>query len=277
MRKIFWALLPVLGLIGCSPSDNGSQTAGNTPSTAKWDRTLTPEQEVEQHIYDLRMEFEKRDSNKDSLREVYDRYLREMSIKYQGDSIGLLLVKTMAEDYSKHELDSVMALCDLYSNDAKLQRLARISAAAENTAVGQRYVDFSGLNTKTEKMFRLSSVVGQGKPVLVNFWSSWSIPSRDVIRDEIFECAGLYRDKVNFLSVAVWEDSVTFVNRAVSELQMEWIVMYTEGREQSPVDLYGISGVPYVLLIGKNGIIQARNLQKEEIKPAIEKIIRNQE
>lgn len=272
MKKIFCSLVTIVCIVGCTPSgETATQNLGTTPSTAKIDKVLSPEQEVEQHIYDLRKAFEKRGSNKDSLRKVYDDYLKEMSIKYQGDTLGLMLVKSMAEDYNSRQLDSVMNICDLYRNDEKLQRLAKTSLAAENTAVGKRYIDFAGRHPRSEKMFKLSSILAKGKPVLVNFWSSSNISSRHLVRDKIFDIAHLYRDKVNVLSVAVMEDSVTFVNRAISEMEIDWDVMYCEGYDNMPTEQYGIIGVPYVLLIGTDGIIKGRNLQNDEIKSAIEK------
>lgn len=273
MKKIFLAIAIAATFAGCSKQSE-ADNAQPISSAVKQEKVLTPAQEFEQHINDLKKKFKRRGSNKDSLQVVYDNYMKEMSIKHQGDSLGLMIVKSMAIDYNSKQLDSVMNICELYRNDSQLQRLAKASVAVEATAVGKRYVDFSGIYPKSEKPFKLSSIVNQGKPVVVNFWASWSIASRDEIRKNIFEYATEYKGKVNFVSVAVWEDSVTFVNRAISELLMEWPVMYTEGRENSPTEAYGVLGIPHVMLIGKDGIIRGRNLRDEEIKAAIEKELR---
>lgn len=268
MKRIFCILFTVCCFLGCTRQERATMV---TPSSVTQGEALTPEEEVERRIYALRRMYERKGANKDSLRRVYNDYLREVSIQHQGDSLGLMIVKTMAEDFNSLQLDSVMSLSDLYRQDSSLQALYNISVAAEATAVGRKFKDFEGRHPKTDEVLRLSSFVGHGKPVLLNFWSSSNMSSRSMIRNEIFDCANRYRNQINVVSVAVWEDSVTFVNRAISELEVTWPVIYSEGRVGNPADLYGISGVPHVMLIGRDGVVKARNLQKNEIKEAIEK------
>ena len=280
MKKIFISLFAAAALIGCSQTESNTSASTEAaassseikvPSTVA-NKPKTPEQEFKAHINDLNKKMKRRNANKDSLMVEYENYLRESSLKYMGDTLGLMITRSMAVDFNKKQLDSVMNICDLYRNDPELQQMAKAAVAAEATAVGKRYVDIKGLNVKNDKKtLTLSSVVAQGKPVLVNFWNTKSIPSRDVIRNNMLDLQKQFGSKVNFCSVAVLEDSITFVHRATEDLMYDWPSIYTEGTDKSPVDVYGAHGVPFIMLIGRDGIIKARNIKADDLKEVLEK------
>lgn len=275
MKKIFLAIAIAATCFSCS------QKAPEETKTAdvKQEKVLTPEQEFQAHLNDLKKKFKRRGSNKDSLQLVYDNYLKEQAKIHLGDSLGLSITQSMASDFDSKQLDSVMNLCERYKNDPVLQELAHASIAAENTRVGRPYIDIAGEDVTTAKFDKkgkdisLSKIIAKGKPVLVNFWSSGSIASRNDMSKVIIPTFDEFEGKVNFLSVAVWEDSITFTHRAISELMIKWPCIYTGGKENSPTEQYGILKIPHVILIGKDGIIKARGIREEEIKAALLKEI----
>ncbi|MBE6331541.1 MAG: TlpA family protein disulfide reductase [Bacteroidales bacterium] len=269
MKKIFIALAFAVAFVGCSQND---KPEGVKPSEVKAEVVLTPEQEFEQTINNLKKQLKRRNSNKDSLQQVYDDYLAEQSKKHMGTQLGLSITRSMAIDFNVKQLDSVMNLCELYANDDQLKRLSKAAIAAEVTAVGKHYVDINGIDLhNAKKRISLSSIVNKGKPVVVNFWAPWSIPSRDIIRKQLVEYNLEYAGKVNFVSVAVLEDSITFIHRAASEMAIEWTSIYADNPQESPTVKYGTLGIPFVMIIGKNGIIKERNVKAEDIKAAIDK------
>ena len=270
MKKVFFAIAIAIAVVSCSQGNEPAPAV--KPSEVKTEKVLTPEQEFEQTVNNLRKQLKKRGSNKDSLMQVYDAYLAEQSQKYLGTPLGLSITRSMAIDFNRHQLDSAMNLCELYANDEQLKRLLRASVAAEATAVGKRYTDIVGLDIHNAKRnTSLSSVVSKGKPVLVNFWAPWSIPSRDIIRKQLVEYSLEYSGKINFVSVAVLEDSVTFIHREASEMAIEWTSIYANDPNNAPTEKYGTLGIPFVMLIGRDGIIKARNLKAEEIKDALDR------
>ena len=238
---------------------------------------LTPEQEFERTINNLTKQLKKRGSNTDSIKQVYDAYLIEQSQKYLGTPLGLSITRSMAEDFTRQQMDSVMSLCDLYANDDRLRRLWKAAIAADSTSVGMKYVEIEGVDlNNTQERVSLSGIVAQGKPVVVNFWASWSIPSCDIIRKQLVEYNLEYADKVNFVSVAVLEDSIKSIQRAASEMAIEWTSIYADNPQESPTKKYGTLGIPFVMIIGKNGIIKARDIKPEDILKAIENELHEQ-
>lgn len=273
MKKLFFAIAVIAAFASCSEKPTEKKEA--QVATVKQEKVLTPEEEFNATINDLKKKFKRRGTNKDSLQAVFDNYLREQAKIHLGDSLGLAITQTLAQDFNRKQLDSVMNICEMYRNDPKLSALAEASIAAEATGVGKKYVNFKGEEIQTyqlgkkTRVLSLSNIIAQGKPTIVNFWSSNSVPSRDEMRKTVFENHAEFGKKVNFVSVAVWEDSITFANRALSELMPEWTCIYTGGKENSPTKDYGILDIPYSILIGPDGTIKARGFRGEGMKAAI--------
>lgn len=278
MKKLFISLMVAAAFASCSQSENNNSsettaTATETQAAAQvTETTKSPIEQFEARIKELDRKLKRRGANKDSLQAVKDAYIREICESHCGDSLGLKITQEMAPNFSVKQIDSAMSICDLYKNDPVLQEMAKLAVAAEATGVGKKYIDIKGLNVKNDKhTLTLSSVLAKGKPVLVNFWGSWNIPSRDVIRTQLMDLEKDYASKVTFCSVAVWEDSITFVHRATDEMLIDWPSIYTEGHKNSPVEAYGVHNIPFIMLIGKDGIIKARNIKAEDIKAVLDK------
>ena len=277
MKKIFIVLMVAVAFVGCSQKNEDTSTAtekAKAQAKAKQEeRMMSAEAQFEARINELKKLGKRRDANKDSLNAVYDAYLREQAQAHIGEKLGLEITRTLSVDYNCKQLDSVMNLCQLYKEDPELNKLYSAAKAAEATAPGAKYIDFVGEERKSNKPRPLSSYVGKGKPVVLTFWSSSSIASRDEIRKYIFPAVQEYRNKVNFVSTAVWEDTIYDAHRAASELEMDWTMLYAGQRENSPTDAYGVLRIPNTFIIGNDGIIKARNLRGEEIEAAIKKVL----
>ena len=117
---------------------------------------------------------------------------------------------------------------------------------------------------------KLSQYVHPDRYTLVDFWASWCGPCRreiPVIR-EVWE---KYRgDKFEVLGVAVWDKREDTL-KAAADLGIEWAqILDAQG---VPTDLYGINGIPHIILFGPDGTIVARGLRGDALKEKVAEIM----
>lgn len=160
----------------------------------------------------------------------------------------------MYNEFNLEQMDSLVnAAPSRYRNLKRVQRALNGAKALVATAVGRPFTDFADASG-----VKLSDFAGKGKYTLVDFWASWCGPCRR----EIPNIKGLYdkyKDKMNFVGVAVWDDPDD-TKKAMEQLKMPWPVMEGGKNWQEPTDLYGVNGIPHIMLIDPDGKIVARQL-----------------
>ena len=115
--------------------------------------------------------------------------------------------------------------------------------------------------------------VGKGKVFLVDFWSPWCPPCKAELPNIKSVWEKYHGDDFDVLSVAVWEESRgmnwknTIDTAAVYGIQWHQI----NNGHQEPASLYGIQGIPHMVLFGADGTIIARGdaLRGDKLDPAV--------
>lgn len=185
----------------------------------------------------------------------------------KDNPIGYYFFMNKAYEYSLPELKAAL---DKYPSFKKYERVNKLVEAAQNkarTQPGNQFVDFEVANDSTVQ--RLSDYVGKGKYVLVDFWASWCGPcirETQVIKEILQE----YGPKgLEVLGVAVWDEPQNTL-QAIEKHQLPWPQILNA--QTIPTDLYGISGIPCIILFGPDGTIISRDKQDAELKADVARV-----
>ena len=159
------------------------------------------------------------------------------------------------------EIRSIVAtLHDTLRTNPDVEKIISRLDVLEKTAVGCKFTDFEVDGVK------FSDFVGKGKYVLVDFWASWCGPCKGEIPNIKAVYDKYHGDDFDVLSVAVWDKPEDTVASA-EEHGIVWNQIINAQR--IPTDLYGINGIPCIMLIGPDGTILDRTMRGEKIMQVV--------
>ena len=225
----------------------------------KEDQTLTEEQKNE-----------KNDAIWADYYKTYDAHNNEIFTAHSNDVIGKEAMMSLSE--TRELFDSLYNIAgENIKNHPDVQKEVARYQQLDKTAPGQPFIDFTIENGNADgSAVKLSDYVGKGKYVLVDFWASWCGPCRA----EMPNLANVYSkfkgDKFEIVGVAVWDERKD-TEEILPKLPITWPIIYDA--QKLPTEIYGINGIPQIILFGPDGTIVARDLRGEAITETLEQYL----
>ena len=202
---------------------------------------------------------------------IPESYLKE----HPNDALGAMIFYIWMQnqvDLSAEQFHEASRLAGEYIlNFGPIKQMSEYLANVGNTSVGQSFVDFTIPNGNPDgSSVSLSDYVGKGKYVLVDFWASWCMPCRMEV-PVIAEVYEKYKgDRFEVLGVAVMDQRDASL-QVIKEDGYKWPQILDA--QSIPLELYGIQGIPHIILFGPDGTILARQLRGDVLMKTVAEVM----
>ena len=170
------------------------------------------------------------------------------------------------------EKDLVNILPRLSENALLKYNASRVIKPTQSVLLGQQYIPFE-VRTFDNKNFNLSSIIGQRKLILLDFWASWCGPCIIEI-PKLVDLYNEFNDKgLEIIGISTDKDEIEW-RKAVEKFNMNWIqVINGKEKNSNAVEIYNVQFIPYTILIDSNGRIIDINLRGEKLFDRIKSLL----
>lgn len=154
-------------------------------------------------------------------------------------------------NYSGKQIDEMRSwVADAWTGTPQLAALDSIVSRIKPVALGEKYTDID-VQTPDGKTVKLSSLIPEGKYVMLEFWASWCGPCRAEI-PHLVRVHEKYKD-FNIVSVSVDEKEADW-QKAMKEERMTWTqARITGGIMGEEVKKFNITGIPMCMVLDGEG------------------------
>lgn len=185
--------------------------------------------------------------------------------RHSADVFGIYLLRDFQLYYSPELIEeATRQLRDNFPNNFWATFIARRVEGQMRACPGRHYTDLR-MPTPDGGELSLSDVIPNNRYTFIDFWASWCGPCCAEI-PHVKAAWEKYHDKgLEIVGVSFDADAEAWKG-AIEKYGMKWKHMSDlKGWGCEASSVYGISGIPFTILVGQDGIIIANNLRGDEL------------
>ena len=205
----------------------------------------------------------------------FDAYMRFFAENFADRNSVLMAITGLSDETDSTLINETLNKVEKLSPVSKslVDKLRKERAErkekAERMKIGNPTPAFTCLSPKGKK---ISPADFKGKVLVIDFWASWCGPCRQ----EIPHLKNFYEEfkgkGVEFLSVSIDAKEDAW-RKAMKDENMTWPQGWTKDAGKEVKDLYQFSGIPFIIVVDKDGNIFKKRVRGEDIKKAIQECL----
>lgn len=202
-----------------------------------------------------------------------NQFLADFVSKNKTSIVSLAAIQQLSiDDYMQTYIDLDKALFAKYPNIEYVKGFHRDVKTKTACAIGTEAPEIK-YNTPDGKPLALSSL--KGKVVLIDFWASWCGPCRAENPNVVAAYNKFKAKGFDIYSVSL-DNNMDRWKAAIQKDNLTWKshVCDFKGWQSPVVQEYNFNGIPYNVLIDKDGKIIAKNLRGEALERQLEAVFK---
>ncbi|MBD0404903.1 TlpA disulfide reductase family protein [Flammeovirga sp. EKP202] len=195
--------------------------------------------------------------------------VKAMLKKLDGAYVTLVALNFIQDKESSFEVisETIEKLETKFPQDSLVMEVAKSYNALKSTMVGSEAMPIALASPKGETI-ALESF--RGKYVMIDFWASWCRPCR-MENPNVLKAYSKYKEKgFEVYGVSIDRDAEAW-KKAIEQDHISWAQVLDE--DGSVATQYGVEGIPFTLLLDKEGKIIAKNLRGDALEKKLEELL----